>query len=153
MPLVIQITDDEKFLYKEEFELEHTKNMGISNIKDIIAFGFDPEKTFIFSDIEYIKELYPNTLKIQKAITLNQMRGIFGFSESDNVGKWAFPPVQAAPSFSNSFPHIYSDSEQVNCLIPSAIDQDPYFRMTRDVAAKLKYKKTSTFYSTFFPAL
>jgi tryptophanyl-tRNA synthetase len=28
--------------------------MGISNIKDIIAFGFDPEKTFIFSDVEYI---------------------------------------------------------------------------------------------------
>jgi len=28
--------------------------MGINNIKDIIAFGFDPEKTFIFSDIEYI---------------------------------------------------------------------------------------------------
>jgi len=28
--------------------------MGINNIKDIIAFGFDPNKTFIFSDIEYI---------------------------------------------------------------------------------------------------
>jgi len=28
--------------------------MGINNIKDIIAFGFDPEKTFIFSDVEYI---------------------------------------------------------------------------------------------------
>ena len=45
--------------------------MGFSNIKDIIAFGFDPEKTFIFSDIDYIKYLYPNTLRIQKAITLN----------------------------------------------------------------------------------
>jgi len=38
--------------------------MGLSNIKDIIAFGFDPEKTFIFSDVEYIKYLYPNTLKV-----------------------------------------------------------------------------------------
>jgi tryptophanyl-tRNA synthetase len=38
--------------------------MGISNIKDIIAFGFDPQKTFIFSDVEYIKELYPNILKV-----------------------------------------------------------------------------------------
>jgi len=25
--------------------------MGLSNIKDIIAFGFDPAKTFIFSDV------------------------------------------------------------------------------------------------------
>lgn len=84
--------------------------MGISNIKDIIAFGFDPEKTFIFNDVDYIKELYPNTLKIQKAITLNQIKGIFGFSESDNIGKWAFPPVQAAPSFANTFPHIYGEN-------------------------------------------
>jgi len=38
--------------------------MGKSNIKDIIAFGFNPDKTFIFSDVEYVKELYPNVLKI-----------------------------------------------------------------------------------------
>ena len=71
VPLVIQITDDEKFLYREEYELEQTVKMGLSNIKDIIAFGFDPEKTFIFSDVEYIKYLYPNTLKVQKNITQN----------------------------------------------------------------------------------
>ena len=129
--------------------------MGKSNIKDIIAFGFDPEKTFIFSDCEYIEKLYPNVLKVQKHITLNQMQGIFGFSESDNVGKYAFPPVQAVPCFSNCFPHIYSgpDQENIQCLIPAAIDQDPYFRMTRDVAHKLKYMKPATIYSTFFPAL
>ena len=45
--------------------------MAISNIKDIIAFGFNPEKTFIFLDTEYIKELYPNVIKVQKAVTLN----------------------------------------------------------------------------------
>ena len=80
-------------MYKEELELDNTIEMGKSNIKDIIAFGFDPEKTFIFSDCEYIKYLYPNVLKVQKSITLNQMKGIFGFSESDNIGKFAFPPV------------------------------------------------------------
>ena len=64
VPLVIQITDDEKFLYKEELELDQVIKMGISNIKDIIAFGFDPAKTFIFSDVNYIRELYPNVLKV-----------------------------------------------------------------------------------------
>lgn len=39
------------------------------------------------------------------------------------------------------------------CLIPAAIDQDPYFRMTRDIAHKLKYQKPASIYSTFFPAL
>ena len=41
----------------------------------------------------------------------------------------------------------------MQCLIPAAIDQDPYFRMTRDVAQKLKYMKPASLYSTFFPAL
>ena len=57
VPLVIQITDDEKFIFKPELELEGdrgTIKMGIDNVKDIIAFGFDPKKTFIFSDCQYI---------------------------------------------------------------------------------------------------
>jgi tryptophanyl-tRNA synthetase len=96
--------------------------MGKSNIKDILAFGFDPEKTFIFSDVEYIQTLYPNILKVQKATTFNQIKGIFGFNESDNIGKFAFPPVQAVPSFSNSFPHIFGMDRKYLCLIPAAID-------------------------------
>lgn len=64
VPLVIQVTDDEKYLYRPELDLDKTIKMGISNIKDIIAFGFDPEKTFIFSDVEYIHYLYPNTLRV-----------------------------------------------------------------------------------------
>lgn len=44
--------------------MDNTIKMGKANIKDIIAFGFDPEKTFIFSDCEYIKTLYPNVLKV-----------------------------------------------------------------------------------------
>lgn len=64
VPLVVQITDDEKYLYRPELDLDKTIKMGISNIKDIIAFGFDPEKTFIFSDVEYIQYLYPNTLRV-----------------------------------------------------------------------------------------
>ena len=39
------------------------------------------------------------------------------------------------------------------CLIPQGIDQDPYFRMTRDVQYKLKVPKTSCIHSKFFPAL
>ena len=40
-------------------------------------------------------------------------------------------------SFSGSFPQIFNNNKDVPCLIPCAIDQDPYFRMTRDVAPRL----------------
>jgi len=64
VPLVIQLTEDEKFIFKKDLTLETAQSLAKMNIKDIIAFGFNPEKTFIFQDTEYIKYLYPNTLKI-----------------------------------------------------------------------------------------
>ena len=39
------------------------------------------------------------------------------------AGKYAFPAVQAAPSFSSSFPDIFGDHKDLQCLIPCAIDQ------------------------------
>ena len=155
VPLVIQITDDEKYIYKPEIELDGPKGsiqMGKNNVKDILAFGFNPDKTFIFSDVDYIGYMYPNVIRVQKHVNYSQIKGIFGFKEADNIGKFAFPPVQAVPAFSNTFPHIFGKGH-FPCLIPAAIDQDPYFRMTRDIAQKLKYKKPASIYSTFFPAL
>ena len=88
VPLVIQLTDDEKFLWKD-LKAEETHRLAYENAKDIIACGFDMNKTFIFSDIDYISsctEFYYNIIKIQKCVTFSQARGIFGFQESDNIG-------------------------------------------------------------------
>lgn len=152
VPLVIQLTDDEKFLFKD-LTLEECTRLGVENAKDIIALGFDPQKTFIFLDTEYMQFLYPTVCKIEKTLTANQVRAIFGFNNSDNVGKYMYPAVQAAPSFSSVFPHIFGERSNVACLIPCAIDQDPFFRMTRDIAPKLGLKKPAVIHSKFFPAL
>jgi len=96
--------------------------MGWENIKDIIAFGFNPEKTFIFMDTDYIQHLYKNVITVQKHVTVNQEKGIFGFEDTDCVGMIAYPAVQAAPAFSSSFPHIFGGDTKVPCLIPAAID-------------------------------
>ena len=52
-PLVIQITDDEKFYWKD-LTLKQAYTLGKENVKDIIACGFDITKTFIFSDLDYM---------------------------------------------------------------------------------------------------
>eukprot|EP01022_Parablepharisma_sp_SALTPOND_P033063 TRINITY_DN88123_c1_g1_i1.p1 TRINITY_DN88123_c1_g1~~TRINITY_DN88123_c1_g1_i1.p1 ORF type:complete len:507 (+),score=56.27 TRINITY_DN88123_c1_g1_i1:1657-3177(+) len=152
VPVVVQLTDDEKFYHKAGLSIEQCQHYAIENIKDIIAVGFNPVKTFIFRDTDYISNLYPNALKVAKHVTLSQIKGIFGFNDSDNVGKFAFPPIQAAPSFSTTFPHIFG-KQNVPCLIPQAIDQDPYFRMTRDAATKVGLLKPACIHSSFFPAL
>jgi tryptophanyl-tRNA synthetase len=54
VPLVIQLTDDEKFLFKSNLTVEKCREFARENAKDIIAVGFDPEKTFIFSNLDYV---------------------------------------------------------------------------------------------------
>jgi len=125
VPLVIQMTDDEKFLWKE-LTIDEAHRLAYENAKDIIACGFDVNKTFIFSNLDYMSScpnFYRNVLKIQKCVTCNQARAIFGFSGSDNIGMYGFPAVQAAPSFSTTFPAIFGEREDIQCLIPCAIDQ------------------------------
>jgi len=152
VPLVIQLTDDEKFLWKD-ITLEETRRLANENAKDIIAVGFDVNKTFMFTDTEYLGYMYKNVVKIQKCVTANQVKAIFGFGMSDNIGKYSYPAIQAAPSFSSSFPHIFGEKRPYSCLIPCAIDQDPFFRMTRDVAPRIKMLKPAVVHSKFFPAL
>ncbi|CAN0090912.1 unnamed protein product, partial [Discosporangium mesarthrocarpum] len=86
-------------------------------------------------------------------VTYNQVRGIFGFTDSHNIGCMAFPAVQAAPSFSKAFPIPLAGAPNMPCLIPCAIDQDAYFRMTRDVAPRLGLNKPALIHSRFFPGL
>ncbi|KNE58082.1 tryptophan-tRNA ligase [Allomyces macrogynus ATCC 38327] len=154
VPIVIQLTDDEKFLFKQNLTVEQCFKFAQDNAKDIIACGFDPSKTFIFSNLDYVGgAFYHNMVRIAKCITTSTSRAAFGFTDSDNIGKLHFVTVQATPSFSNSFPHIFGARSDIPCLIPCAIDQDPYFRLTRDVAHKLNYPKPALIHAKFFPAL
>lgn len=134
--------------------------MGYSrtNAMDIIAVGFDPKKTFIFSDFQYVGgAFYKNIVRFAKRVTYNTVRAIFGFDGSANIGKIHFASIQGATSFASSFPHIFGDDESktasIPCLIPCAIDQDPYFRLTRDCAAGLHLAKPSLIHMRFLDAL
>lgn len=53
VPLVIQLTDDEKTLWKD-LKIEQSMKLARENAKDIIAMGFDVNKTFIFSDLDFV---------------------------------------------------------------------------------------------------
>ncbi|MEM3161307.1 MAG: tryptophan--tRNA ligase, partial [Nitrososphaera sp.] len=128
--LLFQITDDEKFLYGQDRTREETRRYTYENILDIIAIGFDPKKTRIIVDTKHIQHLYPLATEIAKRITFSTAKAVFGFTNSTNIGMIGFPPVQAAPCF---LPSVI-EGRNVPVLIPAAIDQDPYWRMTRDVA-------------------
>jgi len=146
--LWFQMTDDEKHLVKP-LSLDQTVGFTYDNALDVIACGMDPKKTHIFSDIEYAKTLYKEAVKISKHVTFSTAKAVFGFKNSSNIGIIFFPAMQAVPCF---LPSVQA-GKNIPCLIPAAIDQDPYWRISRDVAPKLGYYKPAQIHSTFLPGL
>jgi tryptophanyl-tRNA synthetase len=147
--LYFQMTDDEKFLFKKDLDLETSIGFTYENALDVIACGFDPKKTFIFSDVEYAKTLYRMAIQVAKHITFSTARAVFGFKSESNIGMIFFPAIQAAPCF---FPSVLK-GKNIPCLIPAAIDQDPYWRPSRDVAPKLGFYKPAQLHCKFIPGL
>ncbi len=147
--LLFQLTDDEKFLQTQDRSREEIGYYTYENILDIIAVGFNPDKTKIIIDTKHIRHLYPIATEIAKRITFSTAKAVFGFSNSTNIGMIGFPPLQAVPCF---LPSIIED-KPTPVLIPAAIDQDPYWRVTRDVAERMGYYKPAQIHSKFLPGL
>jgi tryptophanyl-tRNA synthetase len=147
--LIFQLTDDEKFLFNQDLSKEKINYFTHENILDIIATGFDPKKTKILVDSEHIRHLYPIAMEIARHITFSTAKAVFGFSNSSNIGMIGFPPIQASPCF---LPSVI-EKVPTPVLIPAAIDQDPYWRITRDVATKMGYYKPAQIHSKFVPGL
>ncbi len=148
-PLLFQIPDEEKYLFKEDLSLEDTNKWAYENILDIIAVGFDEKKTDIFLDTEYAKTMYKIAVEVSKKITYSTAKAVFGFNNSANIGSIFYTSMQSVPAF---LPTI-REEKPTKCLIPHAIDQDPHFRVARDVAPKLNYPKPCAVHCKFLPSL
>jgi tryptophanyl-tRNA synthetase len=147
--LFFQMTDDEKFLIHQNKGVDDPHHWAYENSLDIIAIGFDPKRTVIISDIKNIRHLYELAIKVAKHMTFSTVKAVFGFQDSSNIGIIFFPAIQSVPAF---LPSALA-GKGVPCLIPAAIDQDPYWRITRDVAPKLGYPKPAQIHSKFLPGL
>lgn len=147
--LFFQMTDDEKFLFRQETDFEDSHRWTYENILDIIAVGFDSKRTVIISDTKNIQHLYEIAIKAAKHMTFSTVKAVFGFQDSSNIGIIFFPAIQSVPAF---LPSSVS-GKSVPCLIPAAIDQDPYWRITRDVAPKLGFPKPAQIHCQFLPGL
>jgi tryptophanyl-tRNA synthetase len=147
--LYFQMTDDEKFVIDDANKLAETVKLGYENALDLIALGFKAENTFIIFDVKDIDLLYDIALEAAKRITYSTAKATFGFQDSTNLGWIFWPAVQAVPCFI----HKKLTGENVPALIPAAIDQDPYWRITRDIAQKMGYYKPAQIHCRFLPGL
>jgi tryptophanyl-tRNA synthetase len=141
--MYFQLTDDEKFYSKQELSLEQTGNFALENALDFIALGFKPEKTKIIINTKNIKTLYPIAAQVAKKINFSNTKAVFGFTNETNLGMIFYTSLQSAPCF----------IEDKQVLIPLGVDQDPHFRITRDVAPKINKTKPSLIHNIMIPSL
>ncbi len=147
--LIFQLTDDEKFLFNENLDLDKTHSLALDNALDIVALGFDPKLTEIIIDTDRSSMLYPQAIRIAKKITFSTVKATFGFDTSANIGMIFYTSIQAVPAMIESV----RAGRNIPCLIPYGIDQDPHFRIARDVLPRLGYLKPASIMSIFIPPL
>ena len=147
--LYFQFTDDEKFLFKENISLEKIKKFAYENMLDVAALGFQKKKTFFILDTHHAGLLYPLAIRVAKKITFSTVKSVFGFTNSNNIGEIFYTSMQTVPIM---LPKALTGKDY-KILIPMGIDQDPHFRVARDVLEKLGFNKPSCLHSKFFPSL
>ncbi|WP_440772466.1 tryptophan--tRNA ligase [Natronorubrum sp. DTA28] len=143
----VPLSDDEKFLAKEQsFESigAHTRE----NLRDILAVGFDPERTRIVVDTADADVIYPIAVRLAKYLTPATVEAVYG--QQDTVGLQFYPAVQATHLL---LPQLVAGRQPT--LVPIAVDQDPHVRVCRDVAAKdaLPVEKPGALLGRFLPSL
>ncbi|HKS59793.1 MAG TPA: tryptophan--tRNA ligase, partial [Thermoplasmata archaeon] len=83
-----------------------------------------------------IAVMYSLAVDIAKRIPYSTVKAVFGFPPSTNIGMVFYTALQTVP-----------------CLIPCGIDQDPHFRITRDLAESLGYPKPALLHGQMLPSL
>ncbi len=141
--IYFQLSDDEKFFSKNELTLNTTNKFAYENAIDFISLGFKPKNTKIIINTKDINILYPIAAQIAKKINFSNIKAVFGFTNETNIGMIFYTALQSAPCFIENIP----------VLIPLGIDQDPHFRISRDVAPKIGKIKPAIIHGMMLPSL
>lgn len=149
LDVFIPISDDESYVAGKI----DTQKEGFDNAmliaKQLLAFGFDPKKTFFIID-QVFTDIYNLAIKLSRGTTMSTLKATYGYSMESNPGLYFYPCVQAA--------HILLPLEgdfgsHFMTLVPIGPDEDSHIRISRDLASKFGYSKSAILHLCFIPAL
>lgn len=147
VPVFIPISDDESYVSgkvkNQEEGLQNAKRLA----RELLAYGFDPKKTFFIIDQIYTN-IYNLAIKLSAKINLSEIKASYGYKNEDNIGLHFYPAIQSA--------HIIFPQEKYsikNVLVPIGPDEDAHIRISRDIASRMGYNKASILHSKFLPGI
>ena len=147
IPVYIPISDDESFVAGKVDSQEEAKENAMRLAKEMLAYGFDPKKTYFIIDNIYTN-IYNIAFKMSRKVNYSEIKSTYGYTPDKNIGLHFYPAVQAA--------HILYPQEKFgikNVLVPIGPDEDAHFRISRDIAGRLGMNKPSTIHMKFLAGL
>ena len=147
VPVFIPISDDESYVAGKVKDQEEALKYSLELAKELLAYGFDPKKTYFIIDQIYTN-IYNLAIKLSKKINYSEIKATYGYKPEENIGLHFYPAVQSA--------HILFPQEKFNIknvLVPIGPDEDAHIRICRDVARRNGYKLPSIVHLLFFPGV
>jgi tryptophanyl-tRNA synthetase len=142
----LPLSDDEKYVFRKVDTLEETYKLSIENAIDIFALGFKPEIVHT-----YISSITPRIQYLALTFSINQtynaVKAALGLKGEENVGTVFYTSIQAA--------HILHPTTDYDLpvVVPVALDQDVFIRLTRDIARKRKIAMPASLYIRYLKGL
>lgn len=147
IPIFIPISDDESYLAKKVETQKEALEYSYKLAKQILAYGFDPKKTYFIIDQIYTN-IYNLAIKLSRKVNLSEIKATYGYKNEDNIGIQFYPAIQSAhvlfPMEKHNFEHV---------LVPIGPDEDAHLRICRDIASRLSYNKPAVVHASFIPGL
>jgi len=147
IPIFIPISDDESYVAGKVKTQEEAKEYSIELAKELLAYGFDPYKTYFIIDQVYTN-IYNLAIKLSKKVNMSEIKATYGYKNEDNIGLHFYPAVQSA--------HIIFPQDQLgikNVLVAIGPDEDAHIRICRDIASRMGYEKPSILHLSFMPGV
>lgn len=108
---------------------DHTSEIAVNNLADILALGLKPERTFVYKQSEEIRVMNL-ALIFSRKVTKNTIEALYG---ERPLGLYFSALVQAGDIL---LPELEDFDGPKPVLVPVGADQDPHIRLTRDLARK-----------------
>jgi tryptophanyl-tRNA synthetase len=143
--IFIPISDDESYVSGKVPDQETGLKYALSLAKQLLAYGFDPKKTYFIID-QIFTNIYNLAIKLSTKVTLSEIKATYGYTMDQNPGLFFYPAIQSA--------HILLPQELEgikNVLVPIGPDEDNHLRICRDIASRLKYEKPAVLHLNFMP--
>jgi len=118
---------------------EHARNYVLS----LLALGFDPEAGELYRQSEN-REVQDLAFELGAEANFSEMQAIYDFDGETDVSHMQSVITQAADIL---YPQVEDAPKPT--VIPVGPDQDPHMRLTRDLAARLRFFGVTRAYASF----